>query len=178
MCLLQTAAMDGFSHDGKSMMSGKEVIDAADEVFVYAPPSSDPACFLHVDAVPYREIIEDHVDALRAKVGLRPVSAASFRRRRAKDHQARAAEFVERRRLGLGAHDDELCRRVQAALDTGVLGACAYCGCNFSVEAVAAGVGSMVCGLCGRPVRKHQAAPLVRPVAADAEERWKGWLPW
>ncbi|KAL6844744.1 hypothetical protein ACP4OV_025403 [Aristida adscensionis] len=168
-----------------TISGGADVIDAAGAAFVYEPPASDPAGFRQADATPYREHFEEFVDAARAARGLPAASAAMFRRRRAMDHQARAAECAERRRHGLGAHNDALCRGVQAALDTGVAGSCAYCGADFAVVAVVDVVGVVdveegkrtvkSCGVCGRQVRRPAPA---RKVAADAEERWKGWLPW
>ncbi|CAD6224418.1 unnamed protein product [Miscanthus lutarioriparius] len=101
-----------------------------------------------------------------------------YRRRRALDHRSIALEFAQRRKVAVGLEEDELCRSVQAAMDTQVIGSCAYCGCNFSVVAAVdvAGMG-MVCGVCGRLLRVYNPVPLVRDPPADAEERWKGWLP-
>ncbi|ONM55842.1 hypothetical protein ZEAMMB73_Zm00001d020940 [Zea mays] len=150
-----------------------------DEAFMKAPPSDDPACSVQVDAVAYRETIQTWVEDLRAKNGARPLSAAMYRRRRALNHCSVALEFAQRRRVAVGLEDDELCRSVQAAMDTQVVGSCAYCGCNFSVVAVVAvgGLG-MACGVCFRLVRVYNPVPLVRNPPANAEERWKGWLPW
>ena len=116
---------------------------------------------------------------MRAEGGLRSISAAMFRRRRALAHLSIGAEYVERRRASacLGLPDDELCRKVRAAMDTRVVGSCAYCGCNFCVVPVADVDAGRVCGVCRRPVRVHQPAPLVRAATANGEERWNGWLP-
>lgn len=169
--------MDDDSHDARN-----DVIDAADEVFVKAPPSDDPASALQVDAVPYRAALHAWAEGLRAEAGLRALSVDMYRRRRALDHRSIALEFAQRRRVavGLELEEDALCRSVQAAMDTQVIGSCAYCGCNFSVVAAVAVGGGMgtVCGVCGRMLRVYNPVPLVRDPPADAEERWKGWLPW
>lgn len=170
--------MDG-SRDGKR--AGNDAATAGDIVlrFVTAPPFGDPANFLHVDALPVRDTLDAAVDTIRAASGLPPISAAAFRQRRANSHLAIAAEYVKRRREGKDASNDEVCRGVQAALDMGVVGACAYCGCNFSVVAVKVVVGTGVfCGLCQQPLRTHEPAPMVRPTAPNVEERFKGWTPW
>lgn len=173
MCLAAEDTMDDDSHDAR------DVIDADGEVFVRAPPSDDPACSLQVDAVPYRASMQAWAEGLRAEAGLRALSADMYRRRRALDHQSIALEFAQRRKVAVGLEDDELCRSVQAAIDTQVIGSCAYCGCNFSVvAAVDVGGLGMVCGVCGRRKRVYNPVLLVRNPPADAEERWKGWLPW
>lgn len=174
MCLAPHT-MDDDSHDARN-----DVIDAADEVFVKAPPSDDPASALQVDAVPYRAALHAWAEGLRAEAGLRALSVDMYRRRRALDHRSIALEFAQRRRVAVGLEEDALCRSVQAAMDTQVIGSCAYCGCNFSVVAAVAVGGGMgtVCGVCGRMLRVYNPVPLVRDPPADAEERWKGWLPW
>ncbi|CAL5063710.1 unnamed protein product [Urochloa decumbens] len=151
---------------------------AIDEAFASAPAAGDPACSRHADAL--RAQLEAWVDGVRAGVGLHAISAAADRRRRAADHRDMALEFAQRRKVAVGLEGDELCRSVQAAMDARVVGSCAYCGCNFSVVAVAdlPGLGG-ACGVCGRRVRLHDPAPpVVRDPPANAEERWKGWLPW
>lgn len=173
--------MDDDSHDARN-----DVVDADDEVFVKAPPSDDPASAQQVDAVPYRAALHAWAEGLRAEAGLRALSADMYRRRRALDHRSIALEFAQRRKVAVGLEleleEDELCRSVQAAMDTQVIGSCAYCGCNFSVVAAVdvAGMVGKVCGVCGRKLRVYNPVPLVRdPLAlAGAEERWKGWLPW
>lgn len=176
----------------------RDAIDAGDEMFVNAPPSDDPASRRQEDAVPYRLTLETWVESLRAEAGLPALSAAMYRRRRALDHHSRALEFVQRHRVAVGLEEDELCRSVQAALDTQTVGSCAYCGCNFSVVAAVdvPGLG-LVCGVCGRGFRAHNPMqrevpnrlkdaepeehnPVPQEVADPPEdaERWKGWLPW
>ena len=44
-----------------------------------------------------------------------------YRRRRALNHCSVALEFAQRRRVAVGLEDDELCRSVQAAMDTQVV---------------------------------------------------------
>jgi hypothetical protein len=149
--------------------------EADDEAFVKAPPSDDPACLRRVDRL--RVLVETWVEGVRAEAGRPALSAAMYRRRRAADHLDIALEFAQRRKVGL-EHDD-LCWFVQDAMGAEIIGSCAYCGCNFSVVAVVdmPEVG-IVCGVCGRRFRVHDPAPLVRDPPVDAEERWKGWLPW
>ncbi|RLN32944.1 hypothetical protein C2845_PM03G01560 [Panicum miliaceum] len=127
--------------------------------------------------VKLRVLVETWVEGVRTEAGLPALSASMYRRRRAADHLDIALEFAQRRKAGL--EDDELCWSVLDAMDAEVIGSCAYCGCNFSVVAVVdmPEVG-IVCGVCGRRARVHDPAPLVPDPPADAEERWKGWLPW
>ena len=146
--------------------------EADDEAFVRAPPSDDPACLRRVDKL--RVLVETWVEGVRAEAGRPALSAAMYRRRRAADHLDIALEFAQRRKVGL-EHDD-LCWFVQDAMGAEIIGSCAYCGCNFSVVAV---VDVPEVGIvCGRRARVHDPAPLVRDPPVDAEERWKGWLPW
>ncbi|RCV12245.1 hypothetical protein SETIT_2G254200v2 [Setaria italica] len=157
----------------------RDVLDAGDEAFVRAPPSDDPACSRPADDK-VRALMETWVEGVRADAGLPAVSAAMYRRRRATNHRDMALEFAQRRKVAVGLEDDELCRSVRAAMDARVIGSCAYCGCNFSVVAAVdvPGVGG-ACGVCGRRVQVYDPAPsLVRDPPANAEERWKGWLPW
>ncbi|KAF8780980.1 hypothetical protein HU200_000947 [Digitaria exilis] len=154
-----------------------DIIDANAEAFVKAPASSDPAGFREADEL--RDLVDTWVEGIRGEAGRPAISAAMFRRRRAIDHRDMALEFAQRRKVAVGMEDDELCWSVQDAMDAQVIGCCAYCGCNFSVVAVVnmPGIGGL-CGVCGRQVRVHESTPPVRDLPENAEERWKGWLPW
>ncbi|OEL32070.1 hypothetical protein BAE44_0006912 [Dichanthelium oligosanthes] len=161
------------------MCSPADAVNADDEVFVNAPPSDDPTCSRHVDIGAIRLVMETWVEDIRAEAGLPALSTVMYRRRRAIDHLDVALEFAQRRKVEVGLEDDKLCRSVQAAMGTKVIGSCAYCGCNFSVVAAVdmAELGT-ACGVCGRQGLLHNPVPLVRHPPANAEERWKRWLPW
>jgi hypothetical protein len=186
MCLSEE---DGTTGDERHDRDHDVLLNAAagsgEASFVRAPPSGDPACPQpHADDK-VRALVESWVEGVRAGAGLPAVSAAMYRRRRATDHRDMALEFAQRRKVAVGMEDDELCRAVRDAMDAGVVGSCAYCGCNFSVVAVmdVPGLGG-ACGVCGRRLQVHVPAvpppPLVRdhPPPENAENRWKGWLPW
>ncbi|KAK3130405.1 hypothetical protein QOZ80_6BG0493070 [Eleusine coracana subsp. coracana] len=170
---------DDGSHTGSSHNQAAAAADIIIQEFVNAPASGDPAYFRQVDVLPIRDTLDAWVDNVLAASGRLSVSASAFRSRGAASDQIVAKEFIQRRSEGKDASNDEVCRSVQAVLDTGVVGSYAYCGHNFSVVAVkeVADKGR-VCDSCGKPFRVHQPVPVVRPPGPNVEERDKGWLPW
>ncbi|KAJ1286452.1 hypothetical protein BS78_03G352800 [Paspalum vaginatum] len=116
------------------------------------------------DAAPLRLTLDTSVDALRAEAGLPALSAAMDRRRRAFEHQRKTLE-------------DPLLQAAAGGAQV-TRGTCAYCRCDFSVVPAVDMPEGSVCSGCGSVYRAYNPQPVLRAPPANAEERWKGWLPW